>query len=105
PTGARFLTPSSQRRCGRVGVPIDSRKSREAGMAWFRRAREKAVERANMVASRAAAGGGKAAASVISSVALLFSGFSLWETSLKQAALKVKVRALSRKDGALTGED
>jgi hypothetical protein len=68
------------------------RESREASMAWFRRAREKAGESANVVASRAAySGAGKAAAPVISAVALLFSGYSLWETSLKQADLSVYV--------------
>jgi hypothetical protein len=61
-------------------------------MAWFRRAREKSGESASVVASRAAySGGARAAAPVISAVALLFSGYSLWETSLKQAELNVYV--------------
>src|SRR3954452_21357847 len=60
-------------------------------MALFRRVREKSGEKANVVASHAAAfaGAGKAAATIISGVALLFSAFSLWETSLKQADLNV----------------
>jgi hypothetical protein len=61
-------------------------------MAWFRRDREKAGERANELASHSAlTGGGKATATAISAIALVFSAFSLWETSLKQAALSVYV--------------
>src|SRR5262245_49900735 len=61
-------------------------------MAWFRRDRAKAGESASGIVSRAAhAGGGKAAATVISGTALVFSAFSLWETSLKQADLSVYV--------------
>jgi len=63
-------------------------------MAWLRRdqARAKAGESANEVASSAAhPGGGKAIATVISAIALVFSAYSLWETSLKQAELSVYV--------------
>jgi hypothetical protein len=75
-------------------------------MAWFRRAREKAGENANEVASYAAYfGGGKAAATVISAVALLFSGFSLWETSLKQADLNVYVTGVVAYERDLTADE
>jgi hypothetical protein len=62
-------------------------------MAWFRRAREKAGENANEAASRAAShsGGGKAIATITSAFALVFSAYSLWESSLKQAELRVFV--------------
>src|SRR5262245_42808893 len=81
--------------------------SREAGMAWFRREREKAGEKANVVASQAAAfaGAGKAAATLISGVALLFSGFSLWETSLKQADLNVYVTGVVAYERDLTADE
>jgi hypothetical protein len=75
-------------------------------MAWFRRAREKAGDSANDVASHSALiGGGKAAATVISAVALLFSGFSLWETSLKQADLNVYVTGVVAYERDLTADD
>src|SRR5215468_10838371 len=75
-------------------------------MAWFRREREKAGENANKVASYSAlVGGGKAAATVISAVALLFSGFSLWETSLKQAELNVYVTGVVGYERDLSADD
>jgi hypothetical protein len=75
-------------------------------MAWFRRAREKAGESANEVASHSAlAGGGKAAATVISAVALVFSGFSLWESSLKQADLNVYVTGVVAYERDLTADE
>jgi hypothetical protein len=75
-------------------------------MAWFRREREKAGENANKVASYSAlVGGGKAAATLISGVALLFSGFSLWETSLKQADLNVYVTGVIAYERDLTADD
>jgi len=60
-------------------------------MAWFRRDREKAGESANNVAIKAARSGGSKAATIIAATALVFSGYSLWETSLKQAELTVYV--------------
>src|SRR5215510_13172485 len=67
----------------------------EAGMAWFawfRRDRVKSGESASGIVSQAIrSGSGKAPATVISATALCFSGFSLWETSLKQADLSVYV--------------
>jgi hypothetical protein len=61
-------------------------------MAWFRRDRAKAGESASGIVSRGLLfGSGKAPATVISATALVFSGFSLWETSLKQADLSVYV--------------
>jgi hypothetical protein len=75
-------------------------------MAWFRRAREKAGESANEVVSHSAlVGGGKAAATVISGVALLFSGYSLWETSLKHADLNVYVTGVVAYERDLTADD
>src|SRR5499427_3010785 len=75
-------------------------------MAWFRRAREKAGESANSIMSHSALiGGGKAAATVISAVALLFSGFSLWETSLKQAELNVYVTGVVGYERDLSADD
>jgi hypothetical protein len=75
-------------------------------MAWFRREREKAGENANKVASYTAlVGGGKAVATVISGVALLFSGFSLWETSLKQAELNVYVTGVVGYERDLSADD
>src|SRR5262252_2608929 len=75
-------------------------------MAWFRRAREKAGESANSIMSHSALiGGGKAAATVISAVALLFSGFSLWETSLKQAELNVYVTGVVAYERDLTADE
>jgi len=75
-------------------------------MAWFRRAREKAGESASKVASYSAlVGGGKAAATVISGVALLFSAFSLWETSLKQADLNVYVTGVVAYERDLTADE
>jgi len=76
-------------------------------MVWFRREREKSGEKANVVASHAAAfaGAGKAAATIISGVALLFSGFSLWETSLKQADLNVYVTGVVAYERDLSADD
>ena len=48
---------------------------------------------------------GKVAATVISGVALLFSGFSLWETSLKQADLNVYVTGVVAYERDLTADD
>jgi len=45
----------------------------------------------NEVAHDAALGGGGRTAAAVSAVALLFSGFSLWDTSLKSSDLKVYV--------------
>jgi hypothetical protein len=71
-------------------------------MAWFRRARESA----NKVMSHSALiGGGRAATTVISAVALLFSGFSLWETSLKQAELNVYVTGVVAYERDLSADD
>src|SRR5215470_15526153 len=50
-------------------------------------------------------GGGKAAATVISAVALLFSGFSLWETSLKQAEPNVYVAGVVAYERDLTADE
>jgi hypothetical protein len=76
-------------------------------MVWFRREREKSGEKASVVASHAAAfaGAGKAAATIISGVALLFSGFSLWETSLKQADLNVYVTGVVAYERDLSADD
>ncbi len=75
-------------------------------MAWFRREREKAGEHANEVARHSAlVGGGRAAATVISAVALLFSAYSLWETSLKQADLNVYVTGVVAYERDLTADD
>jgi hypothetical protein len=60
-------------------------------MAWFRRDRAKAGDGANDVAIKAAHSGGSSSATIIAGMALLFSGYSLWETSLKQAELSVYV--------------
>jgi len=61
-------------------------------MAWFRRDRAKTGESANEIVSRVRQlGGGKAPATVISAAALVFSAFSLWESTLKQADLSVYV--------------
>jgi len=59
-------------------------------MAWFQRDRAKAVgESANEIAR--ASQSRSFASTVIAGTALVFSGFSLWETSLKQADLSVYV--------------
>jgi hypothetical protein len=57
-------------------------------MRLFRRRSAASGERANDIATHAVghSGGGRAAA-IISAIALVFSGYSLWETSLKQADL------------------
>jgi hypothetical protein len=59
-------------------------------MAWFRRRSAAPGADANDIATHSAAQseGGRIAA-IISAVALLFSAYSLWETSLKQADLSV----------------
>ena len=63
-----------------------------AWFAWFRRDRAKSDESASGIVSQAVrAGSSKGPATVISATALCFSGFSLWETSLKQADLSVYV--------------
>jgi hypothetical protein len=75
-------------------------------MAWFRREREKAGENASKVAGYSAlVGGGKAVATVISGVALLFSGFSLWESTLKQADLNVYVTGVVAYERDLTADE
>jgi hypothetical protein len=75
-------------------------------MPWFRRAREKAGESANEVASHAAlVGAGKAGATIISAIALVFSGYSLWETSLKQADLNVYVTGVVAYERDLTADE
>jgi hypothetical protein len=61
-------------------------------MAWFRRRPVRPGAEANDIASHAAkpSEGGHTAA-IISAIALAFSAYSLWETSLKQAELSVYV--------------
>ena len=75
-------------------------------MAWFRRDRAKAGESANEIVSRVRQlGGGKAPATVISATALLFSGFSLWESSLKQADLSVYMTGVVAYERDLTADE
>src|SRR5215467_10902119 len=77
-------------------------------MAWFRRdeAHAKAGESANEVASSAAhPGGGKAVATIISAIALVFSAFSLWVTSLKQAELSVYVTGVVTYERDLSADE
>ncbi len=75
-------------------------------MAWFRRDREKPGESANEIVSRARQlGGGKAPATFISATALVFSGFSLWESSLKQAELSVYVTGVVAYERDLTADE
>jgi hypothetical protein len=75
-------------------------------MAWFRRDRDKAGESANQIVSRAShLGAGKAPATFISATALVFSGFSLWESSLKQAELSVYVTGVVAYERDLTADE
>jgi len=75
-------------------------------MAWFRRDRAKTGESATDIVSRVQQfGSGKAPATVISATALLFSGFSLWETSLKQADLSVYVTGVVAYERDLTADE
>jgi hypothetical protein len=75
-------------------------------MAWFRRDRDKAGESANEIASHASQfGGSKAPATFISATALLFSGFSLWESTLKQADLSVYVTGVVAYERDLTADE
>jgi hypothetical protein len=92
-TRAQFLTARFACRSDRSGVSNGgAAEIWEASMAWFRRDRAKAGESASGIVSRAVqAGSSKAPATVISATALVFSGFSLWESSLKQAELSVYV--------------
>lgn len=62
-------------------------------MAWFKRTRSGADAGvgASEIAVQAVTSGGGRAAAVISGIALLFSAYSLWETSLEQADLGVYV--------------
>src|SRR5215831_260835 len=75
-------------------------------MAWFRRDRAKAGESANEIVSRVRQfGGGKAPATFISATALVFSGFSLWESTLKQADLSVYVTGVVAYERDLTADE
>ena len=77
-------------------------------MAWFRRDQEraKAGESANEVAIRSAHyGGGKSIASIISAIALVFSAYSLWETSLKQAELSIYVTGVITYERDLSADE
>ena len=75
-------------------------------MAWFRRDRDKAGESANEIVSHVRQfGGGKAPATFISATALLFSGFSLWESTLKQADLSVYVTGVVAYERDLTADE
>jgi hypothetical protein len=58
-------------------------------MAWFRRDRAKAGESANEIAT--ASRSRSLASTIIAGTALVLSGFSLWESTLKQAELTVYV--------------
>ncbi len=61
-------------------------------MAWLRRRRIVTSSSANEIATHAVvhSEGGRIAA-IVSLIALIFSAYSLWETSLKQAELNVYV--------------
>jgi hypothetical protein len=75
-------------------------------MAWFRRDRTKSGESATDIVNRVArGGGGKAATTVISGTALVFSGFSLWESSLKQADLSAYVTGIITYERDLTADE
>ena len=75
-------------------------------MAWFRRDRAKTGESANEIVSRARQlGGGKAPATLISATALIFSGFSLWESTLKQADLSVYMTGVVAYERDLTADE
>jgi hypothetical protein len=75
-------------------------------MAWFRRDRAKTGKSANEIVSRVRQlRGGKAPATVISATALVFSGFSLWESSLKQADLSVYVTGVVAYERDLTADE
>src|SRR5215467_15841021 len=75
-------------------------------MAWFRRDRDKAGGSANEIVSRAwQFGGGKAPTTIISATALVFSGFSLWESTLKQAELSVYVTGVVAYERDLTADE
>lgn len=62
-------------------------------MAWFKRSRvgADAGAGANEIATQAVTAGEGRVVAVISGIALLFSAYSLWETSLKQADLTAYV--------------
>ena len=75
-------------------------------MAWFRRDRTKAAgESANEIASQAASRSRSIASTIIAGTALVFSGFSLWESSLKQAELNVYVTGVVAYERDLTADE
>jgi hypothetical protein len=93
---AQILTTRAHRRSDRSGVSSDKRNIGEAGMAWYRRrlagAKAQAGEIANVIATHAPTRSERVrAATIVSAAALLFSGYSMWETSLKQAELALYV--------------
>jgi hypothetical protein len=75
-------------------------------MAWFRRRSARPGARANDIATHTVVGseGGRLAA-IISAIALAFSAFSLWETSLKQADLAVYVTGVITYERDLTADE
>ena len=72
-------------------------------MAWFRRDRAKAGESANEIAT--ASQSRSLASTVIAGTALVFSGFSLWESTLKQAELNVYVTGVVAYERDLTADE
>jgi len=75
-------------------------------MAWFRRDRTKAAgESANEIASQAASRSRSIASTIIAGTALVFSGFSLWESTLKQAELNVYVTGVVAYERDLTADE
>jgi hypothetical protein len=75
-------------------------------MAWFRRDRARTGESANEIVSRVRQlGGGKGPATIISATALIFSGFSLWESTLKQADLSVYMTGVVAYERDLTADE
>jgi hypothetical protein len=75
-------------------------------MAWFRRDRTKAAgESANEIASQAASRSRSIASTIIAGTALVFSGFSLWESTLKQAELNVYVTGVVSYERDLTADE
>jgi hypothetical protein len=75
-------------------------------MAWFRRDRTKAAgESANEIASQTTWHSRSVASTIIAGTALVFSGFSLWESTLKQAELSVYVTGVVAYERDLTADE
>ena len=73
-------------------------------MAWFRRDRARAAgESANEIAT--ASQSRSIASTIIAGTALIFSGFSLWESTLKQAELSVYVTGVVAYERDLTADE